>query len=69
VRIYLDKEHLCLDIIDDGCGIAAGQPAGVGLNAMQERTAELGGQFTIRQSAAGGTCVRASLPAYADRKM
>lgn len=62
VRIHLDKQRLCLEIIDDGCGIAAGQPAGVGLNAMRERTVELGGQFSMQQSAAGGTYIQASLP-------
>ena len=64
VRIHLEKQCLCLEITDDGCGIAAGQPAGVGLNAMRERTAELGGGFSILQATAGGTQIQAHLPLY-----
>ncbi|WP_172875930.1 sensor histidine kinase [Micromonospora inositola] len=52
---------LQLDIIDDGRGLPAGTPAGVGLNAMRERAAELGGDLSITASGAG-THVRARLP-------
>lgn len=69
VRIHPDKQYLCLEIIDDGCGIDAGQGAGVGLTAMRERTAELGGRFSIQQSAAGGTQIQASLPTYVGREV
>jgi signal transduction histidine kinase len=53
---------LCLDIIDDGCGLPAGCRAGVGLTAMRERAAELGGECHIEPSAVRGTRVWARLP-------
>jgi signal transduction histidine kinase len=36
-----------IEIADNGRGISPGRPAGVGLVAMRERTAELGGALTI----------------------
>lgn len=51
-----------LEITDDGCGLPAGQPAGVGMTAMRERAAELGGTLTV-ESRPGRTSVRARLPA------
>jgi signal transduction histidine kinase len=54
-----------LTIGDDGTGPPpAGTPGrGVGLDSMQERATELGGSFTIEARPAGGTMVRALLPA------
>jgi two-component system, NarL family, sensor kinase len=60
VRLTAD-ESLCVDVVDDGQGIAAGAAAGVGLAAMRERTAELGGTLEI-SSDGEGTRVRAMLP-------
>jgi signal transduction histidine kinase len=51
-----------LTVADDGCGIAAGHIAGVGLASMRERAAELGGTCTVEAGARGGTLVRAHLP-------
>ena len=61
VRIATDGQ-LCVEVTDDGDGIAAGQPAGVGLTAMQERAAEIGGKCTISESDPAGTRVLALLP-------
>ena len=36
---------------------------GVGLNSMRDRATELGGSFTIEARPAGGTMIRALLPA------
>ncbi len=57
----------CLEVIDDGVGLPtpqAGTPrhAGVGLTAMRERAAELGGTCTVEAAPAGGTRVLAHLP-------
>ncbi|HEY7174411.1 MAG TPA: sensor histidine kinase, partial [Micromonosporaceae bacterium] len=49
-----------VEIRDDGCGLD-GRPAGVGLTAMRERAAELGGSCRI-ESLTPGTRVVARLP-------
>jgi signal transduction histidine kinase len=60
--VRLDRGRtLTIEIRDDGRGIAAGVPAGVGLTAMQERANELGGQLSITSTSAG-TTVSAMLP-------
>lgn len=53
-------ESLDVEVIDDGAPNGAWQP-GVGLQAMRERAAELGGTFEAGPSATGGR-VYASLP-------
>jgi signal transduction histidine kinase len=54
---------LVVTVADDGRGIAPGAPAGVGLVSLRERAAELGGRCTVECPPAGGTVVRAVLPA------
>jgi signal transduction histidine kinase len=51
-----------LDITDDGTGLRPGQPPGVGLVAMRERAAELGGTLILDSQPGGGTHVTARLP-------
>lgn len=53
---------LRLEIRDDGCGLPVGYQAGVGLAAMRERTAELGGSFQIESAVGAGTAVIVHLP-------
>jgi PAS domain S-box-containing protein len=55
---------LVVEVADDGVGFDPEAPrAGhLGLNTMRERTARLGGQFTIDSSPAGSTTVRVVLP-------
>jgi signal transduction histidine kinase len=53
---------LCVEVIDDGCGLPAVRQAGVGLQSMRERAAELGGVCVIEAAATGGTRVAARLP-------
>ena len=60
VRLTADRT-LALDVRDDGQGIAPDASPGVGLAAMRERTAELGGTLEI-VSDPTGTSVRATLP-------
>ena len=61
-RVRLNRDSaLLLVVTDDGIGLAAGTPAGVGLTAMRERAAELGGLLSISSSGVG-TTVSARLP-------
>jgi signal transduction histidine kinase len=53
---------LRLDVEDDGVGLAADRRIGVGLTAMHERAAELGGSCRTAAGASGGTRVAALLP-------
>jgi signal transduction histidine kinase len=65
VRVTLAREDdgaLGVTVADDGVGIAAGAPAGVGLVSLRERAAELGGRAAVECPATGGTVVRAVLP-------
>ena len=61
VRLSLD-ESLCLEITDDGRGLQPGVRYGVGLIAMQERAAELGGTCQVEARSGRGTRVTAQLP-------
>jgi two-component system NarL family sensor kinase len=51
-----------LEITDDGAGLRPGQPPGVGLVAMRERAAELGGTLVIDSQPGHGTRLAARLP-------
>lgn len=62
LSLMAQPASICLELVDDGRGIASGHTPGVGLMAMRERTAELGGQFSVEPSAGGGTHIRARLP-------
>jgi two-component system, NarL family, sensor kinase len=62
IRFSLVGNSLVVEIEDDGVGRAAGTHPGVGMRAMRERAAELGGSCTIEDAAPQGTLVRASIP-------
>jgi signal transduction histidine kinase len=53
---------LRLEVVDDGSGITDGTPPGVGLAAMRERAAEVGGSCTVAPADGHGTRVLAVLP-------
>lgn len=61
VRLKLE-DTLVVEINDDGRGLPASRPTGVGLTSMSERASELGGTFVIEPRASGGTRVRVELP-------
>jgi signal transduction histidine kinase len=62
VRIRLG-DGLEIEVEDDGVGIQPGTPRGVGLTAMRERAAEVGGTCQVEpRPEAGGTRVVAHLP-------
>lgn len=44
VRLRRSDEQVCLEVIDEGCGVAADRRAGVGLTSMRERAEELGAE-------------------------
>ncbi len=57
---------LCLEVVDDGVGLASGPRRGVGLGSMRERAGELGGTFVVDSVPNGGTRVTATLPIQPD---
>ncbi|MEU8664883.1 sensor histidine kinase, partial [Actinoplanes philippinensis] len=52
---------LRIDIVDDGVGLPGSPGAGVGLDSMRERVAELGGDYDIGPAEPRGTAVRVAL--------
>lgn len=55
-------EALLIEIVDDGDGYSADKKPGVGVISMRERTAELGGEFSIAAKKDGGTRIKVKLP-------
>jgi signal transduction histidine kinase len=53
---------LHVEVVDDGSGIADGASPGVGMAAMRERAAEVGGSCLVAPGDACGTRVLAVLP-------
>jgi signal transduction histidine kinase len=62
VRLVREGGRLTVEIDDDGTGLPVDFRAGVGITAMRERAAELGGDCTHETRPGGGTRVRARLP-------
>lgn len=62
ITLALLDDELRLEVRDDGRGVPREAGAGVGLTAMQERAAELGGSCQVESVPGAGTCVRALLP-------
>jgi signal transduction histidine kinase len=61
VSVVRDRD-LTVTVADDGVGIQAHRPAGVGLTSMRERAAELGGTLTVTEAPPHGTCLQVRLP-------
>ena len=55
-------QDLRLEVCDDGAGLADGWRAGVGITAMRERAAELGGELSIEPARPRGTRITGRLP-------
>jgi signal transduction histidine kinase len=62
LRIATD-DQVEIDVIDDGVGIDLRRPDGVGLTAMRERAAELGGAVRFVPGPTSGTHLHVRLPA------
>ncbi|MEU2347576.1 histidine kinase [Modestobacter sp. NPDC049651] len=63
VLLAREPGGLRVEVSDDGAGIDPGRVSGVGLVSVRERAAELGGRCEVLCPEAGGTLVRAWLPA------
>ena len=61
VRLHV-RDGLHVEVSDDGDGIPADAPAGVGLASLRERASELGGEVSVSCPDEGGTVVHARLP-------
>jgi signal transduction histidine kinase len=61
VHLWVNRS-LEVEIADDGQGIVEAHRAGVGLNSMRERTAELGGLCEISSTPGKGTYIHVTLP-------
>jgi signal transduction histidine kinase len=61
VALHIEREHLRLEIKDDGRGLPVKVEAGVGLTSMRERAEELGGDLALTANRPG-TTVTARLP-------
>lgn len=62
VRLSPGDDCLVVEVVDDGRGIPAGAAAGVGLTAMRERAAELGGSLQVVSAPGAGCRITARLP-------
>jgi two-component system NarL family sensor kinase len=62
VEVQVETGYLTLSVTDDGRHSYAGDIAGIGLQSMRERAAELGGTFSIQPAKAGGTRLVVHLP-------
>lgn len=62
LSLWLENGQLHLTLQDDGQGFVSGRQVGVGLAAMRERAAELGGSCTMVGDAGKGVLVAAVLP-------
>lgn len=62
VHLRAEGDDLRLEIRDDGVGIADGTRSGVGIAAMRERAAEIGGQCRVDMNGSTETRVVALLP-------
>ena len=62
VSVTTRGQDLLVDVDDDGTGMPEGWRAGVGITAMRERAAELGGRLAIEALVPAGTRIAARLP-------
>jgi signal transduction histidine kinase len=69
VHLAMDRDGLVIEVTDDGRGVDAAAPAGVGLRSIDERAAEVGGEVDLIARPGGGTIVRARLPLAGDDRV
>ncbi len=66
VRLRGREGQLCVEIRDDGRGFSVRDHAGIGLESMRERAAELNGSCVVESRPGEGTTVTACLPLEVD---
>jgi signal transduction histidine kinase len=57
-----DTSILAIEVVDDGQGLPRGVARGTGLESMEARAVELGGNLRVERRRAGGTRLVATLP-------
>ncbi|MFD9864848.1 sensor histidine kinase [Streptomyces alboflavus] len=65
IRLYAASDTVSASIEDNGTGVAPGlreHHTSLGLQSMRERTALLGGSFTMERGPSGGTHVNVTVP-------
>jgi len=64
VELHDDRTAALLKLMvhDDGCGMAPGASAGLGIRGMQERVEGLGGRYRLRSETGRGTWVNITIP-------
>jgi signal transduction histidine kinase len=65
IHLHQDESSASLEIVDDGIGfdmVTAHERGGLGLSAMEERVAELGGRLTVESVPSSGTRIMAVWP-------
>ncbi len=62
IDIEIEGGCLFLKVIDNGKSLSPNATAGIGINSMKERAAELGGTLTVQPGEPSGTCVYARIP-------
>jgi signal transduction histidine kinase len=62
VVVWRNQNYLSIEVLDDGVGLPAASPLGVGLVSMRERAEELGGTCLIGNGRRGGVKVLAHIP-------
>lgn len=69
ITLTYEEDQVRLDVVDDGAGFdpekISQRPASlghIGLNAMKQRAAELGGELIVESSPGNGTAVSVALP-------
>ncbi|WP_460367358.1 sensor histidine kinase, partial [Actinocorallia lasiicapitis] len=62
IRMTAAEDRLEIVVTDDGRGLPRVPGTGLGLTSMRERTAELGGTFTLASRPGHGTTLTARLP-------
>jgi signal transduction histidine kinase len=64
IELSRSPRRVILEVTDDGAGVAAGAPEGLGFASMRGRAAAVGGTLTIRSAPGAGTTVRLALPLH-----
>ncbi|MBN4076706.1 hypothetical protein JYT48_00355 [Mariprofundus ferrooxydans] len=59
-----DQDHVCIEVIDNGCGWDALPEAGKGLSNMQSRSDIMGATLTMSSVANSGVHIRLVIPVY-----